>query len=88
MLGHGGEMGEPVKGGHAVKTISRSQHLQLVGILTLAKRYRELMDDLTRAALSITKEGEECGHTNDAIWSDYTADELLERLHITVKDDA
>lgn len=69
-------------------TITRSQYLQLVGLLTLAARHNRDLRAIEKAALEITKE-DELGHTGDAVYGDsHTADSLLERLSITVEDDA
>jgi hypothetical protein len=76
-----------------MKTISKNQHLQLVGLLTLAGRHMKMLESISEAALSITGEKEKdgtpstCGHTNDAIWDENRrdADALLERLKIKVR---
>jgi hypothetical protein len=76
-----------------MKTITKNQHLQLVGLLTLAGRHMKMLRSISESALSITGEKEDdgtpatCGHTSDAIWDDNQrdADALLERLKIKVR---
>jgi hypothetical protein len=68
------------------KTVTKSEYLQLVGLLTLAKKHNEWLEDLRVAALAITQEADEHGHTGDAVYGDYSADMLLDRLNITVED--
>lgn len=66
--------------------ISKSEYLQLVGLLTLASQHERAMEDIRTAALQITGETDDCGHTCDAIWNGYSADELLGKLGIKVTD--
>lgn len=66
-------------------TISTKEYYQLVGLLTLAKEYNNKLKDLEKAALLITKEKSEYGgHTMDAIYTDYTVDDLLKKLNIEI----
>jgi hypothetical protein len=70
-----------------MKTITRSEYLQLLGLHALAKRHVEQLNDIERAACAITGQIPLAGtHTSDAIWNanDDTVDALLERLEITV----
>jgi hypothetical protein len=68
--------------------ISRSEYLQLVGLLTLAKRHTAALRDLERAAAEITGDREEYGSfglTSDVLYQDDPdADDLLRRCGITV----
>jgi hypothetical protein len=64
--------------------ITEIEKLQLIGLLTLAKSGNERQQDILKAVLAITGETDELGHSSDAVYSDYTADELLERLGIKV----
>lgn len=76
----------------AKKSISPNERLQLIGLLTLARRHNAALVDLRSAALAITGEQDgdgvpdDCGHTSDAIYSDYDADDLLRRLEIAVEE--
>jgi hypothetical protein len=65
--------------------VSKAQYLQLVGVLALAEMYHAKLRDLHDAARAITEEQDNCGHTNDAVYSDFDADALLRKLKITVK---
>lgn len=66
--------------------ISKSEYLQLVVLLTLAERHRKMVEDIQAAAMEITGETDDCGHTCDAVWNDYSADDLLGKLSIKVSD--
>lgn len=68
-------------------TVTRSEYLQLTGLLVLAHDTRRRLDALVTEVEKIT--GEEiggCGHGSDACYSGYTADELLEKHSIKVVD--
>jgi hypothetical protein len=69
----------------AKKTITKNERLQLVGLLALATKHNAFIGALKDAAYEITGEEDDCGHTSDAIYSDYSADELLRKLEIKVK---
>lgn len=45
-----------------------------------------MLKDITKAANAITTEIEDNGHTMDAIYSDYEADDLLSRLDLKVDE--
>ena len=64
--------------------ITETEKLQLIGLLVLAKAGNERMKDILSAVMAITGEQGDMGHSSDAVYSDYTADELLEKLGITV----
>jgi hypothetical protein len=64
--------------------ITENENMQLIGLLVLAKAGNERMKDILKAVMAITGETEDCGHSSDAVYSDYTADELMEKLGITV----
>lgn len=68
-------------------TITRQQYWQTVGLLTLAEQHICACEQIEKALLVITK-GDTSGHIGDAVYSSYTADELLSKLHITVETDA
>jgi hypothetical protein len=71
--------------------ISRNEYLQLVGLLVLAKRHNDALDEIVRAAAEITGESDEYGGfglTGDVAYGhDPDADALLRHLEITVRDD-
>ena len=64
--------------------ITETEKLQLIGLLVLAKAGNERMKDILRAVMVITGETDDGGHSSDAVYGDYTADELLEKLGIVV----
>jgi hypothetical protein len=68
------------------KQISKNEYYQLTGLLYLAKTYNRKLVDIGEACQELTGEVDEMGHTMDAIYSDYSADDLLERLHISVQE--
>jgi hypothetical protein len=68
------------------KQISKNEYYELMGLLSLAVTYNEKLLDLAEACRHITQEEDEFGHSSDAVYSDYSADDLLERLHIVVED--
>ena len=76
-----------------IKTITKNQRLQLIGLLVLAGKHMKMLESISESALEITGEKEKdgtpstCGHTNDAIWDENRrdADALLERLEIKVR---
>jgi hypothetical protein len=73
-------------------TISRTDYLKLVGLMTLAAGYSAKLRDIERAAAEITGEPDQgsgyYGHTSDTAHDrEPDVDYLLERLGITVDDD-
>lgn len=71
------------------RTITRSEYLQLVGLMALAQRHNQALRELDEAARGITHE-ERDGHTSDAIYDAFSlgVDDLLRRLKIAVEPDA
>jgi len=69
------------------KTITKQQYLQLAGLLTLAERYTGELEEIERAAMEITGEDDEWGHTSDAVYGTRSIAELLKLLEIIVDDD-
>lgn len=67
------------------RTITKRQYLQLSGLLTLAERYNRELEDIKHAAMEITGDTDECGHTSDAVYGQRTIVELLKLLDITVE---
>lgn len=72
--------------------ITRSQYLQLTGLLVLAQRHNDALRDIEKAMYGITQEKDhdgnpsECGHTADAVYGGYTAEELMGKIGITVEE--
>lgn len=72
--------------------ITPNERLQLIGLLALAQMYNKMLKDIERAAFALTGEldndgkAADYGHTSDAIYSDYSVDDLLGRLDLTVME--
>lgn len=71
----------------AKRTISKSKYLQVVGLLTVAKKQMAAIRE-TEAALAelLGEKGDDgyFGLCSDAIYSDHTAEYLLKSLGVTV----
>lgn len=67
------------------RKITNNQYLQIVGLLTLSRENLKVVENITKILKVITGEKEDWGHCSDAIYEDYTADELLKKLGIEVK---
>lgn len=63
--------------------LKRSEYHQLVGLLVLASRHQRALDEILEAVGDVVKEPHDRlrdGHCSDAVYSGYTADELLRKL--------
>jgi hypothetical protein len=69
-------------------TITKHQRLELIGLLALAEKHMNALDDINEAAQELTGDTEDGGHVCDAIFdsSRRDADALLKRLDIKVKN--
>lgn len=68
------------------RKITRSQELQLIGLMTLAETHNAALRDIESAALAITGEDREgSGHTSDAVYGSRSVQELLGVLGISVE---
>lgn len=65
-------------------TVTQSEYLQLIGLLTLAKGHVETQRQIAAAVAELIGQEGDRGHADDAVWSPYTADELLEKMEIKV----
>jgi hypothetical protein len=73
-------------------TITRTQYLQLLGLMTLAKMHNDKLRDIEISACAITGvvPGEysgNCGHTSDMVYGSRELDDGLRCMKITVVDD-
>lgn len=68
------------------KTITKSEYLQLIGLLKVAEGYNAMLRSVAEAVRLITGEEDDLGHSSDAVYSDSSADELLKKLGITVEE--
>lgn len=72
-----------------MKTITRSEELQLIGLQTLATGHVKALGEIEIAACAITRQNAYSGsHTGDMLWGNRTVPELLALLEITVAEDA
>lgn len=66
------------------RTITRNQYLQVEGLLVLAQRHKKTVDECVDALTAMLEPGVEFAHSGDAVWEEYSAVELLEKIGITV----
>lgn len=64
--------------------LKRGEYLQVVGLLALAPQHNQALNDIRRAICEIVKveKYEDCGHVGDAVYCEYSADELLRKLDV------
>lgn len=73
-----------------MKTITKTQYYQLLGLIFLANRAIKEIDNIVSAALEITGEKDDkgrpetLGHTNDVIWHARKLDDALDIMKIKV----
>ncbi len=68
-----------------MKTITKEQYYQLIGVVVLAKSYLDKINDLEKAALNITQEVYDIGgHTSDIVWGSRDLDEGLKIMGVKV----
>lgn len=62
--------------------LKRNEYLQVVGLLAIAPKHNEALRDIEEAICKIVKVEKpgDCGHVSDAVFSGYSADELLRKL--------
>lgn len=61
--------------------LKRNEYLQLVGLLAVAQTHVRMVNDIEKAICKIVGEKPDgMGHSCDAIWSNYSADTLLEKV--------
>lgn len=73
-----------------MKTVTQSQYLQLVGLLTLSKIHSTKVNDsrdAIRELLECNPNSNEGDHVDDGVWGtdNPNADDLLKRMGIVVK---
>ena len=71
------------------KQITKSEHLQLIGLSVLAKNHMKELAEIERAMAEIlnvpNEGGRYYGHVSDMIYSDITLEETLVRLQVKVR---
>ncbi len=70
-----------------MKTITKNQYLQLVGLMTLGRKHNEMCREIEKAACEITGE-DVAGHTVDMMYGDRELDEGLKLLGVQVAESA
>jgi hypothetical protein len=66
-------------------TITKNEYYQLIGLLKLGQSYNAKCLDIEKAMSEIVGEKEKFGgHCGDAIYSNYSVDELLDKLNLKV----
>lgn len=66
-------------------TITKNEYYQLIGLLKLGQTYAQKCLDIEKAMNELVGEKEKfSGHCGDAIYSDYSVDELLDKLSIKI----
>lgn len=69
--------------------LKRSEYLQVVGLLALAPQHNRALKDIEVAISKIVGEKPDgCGHVADAVYSEYSADDLLSKLAAQRKREA
>lgn len=68
------------------KTITQSERLQLLGLLTLARSHRVTVDKCEDEMNKIV-EVENYSHLTDAIYDENDFDQVLKKMEIEVTDD-
>ena len=66
------------------RKITRDQRLQVIGLLTVAQQQMRAVVATEAALAELLDDLPDGGHCGDAIWSEYTADTLLQKLNVTV----
>jgi hypothetical protein len=67
------------------ESISYAEFLQVTGLLVLAKRHMASIDDIEKALRDIIGQAGEDSHCGDAIFSGYSAEELLDKMECKVR---
>ena len=71
------------------RVITPEQRISVYGLLALAKQHKEIADQCEAALQQIVEPDLEDpwgGHSGDAIWSEYSAEELLRKTGCVVKN--
>jgi hypothetical protein len=66
------------------RTITKQQSLQVEGLLALARRHKDIVNECEESLKEILEPDEEYGHSGDAIWADYPAKTLINKTNCTV----
>lgn len=64
--------------------ITKLEYWQIIGLLTIAAQHNEALKEIEKSLRKVTGEESEFGHCGDAIYCDYSADELIKKLKLKV----
>lgn len=65
--------------------ISYDDYLRLEGLLTLARDARAQLEAIEQSVRGIMEETDDLnGHSGDAVWSGYTAQQLLQKSDVVI----
>lgn len=67
------------------KTITKAEHLQLIGLLTIAEQHYKMVEEARQAINTVLGTDDEHGDVSDVIYGDRPLKWLLGRNGITVK---
>lgn len=65
-------------------SITQTEYVQIVGLLTIAKQHTQMIASIEKSLREIIGQEGDNGHCSDAIYGDYTAEELLEKMAVKV----
>ena len=71
--------------------LKRAEYLQVVGLLALAERHLKMLNDIEESICKVVGVPYRDGagdHVGDAIYSEYSADEMLEKINYALKREA
>lgn len=68
-----------------MKTITKNQYQQLVGLQALAERCQKWRDEIEGAVREITGEPDDSYQVTDFIYADQDLKDMLNRLEITIE---
>jgi len=67
------------------ESITENEKLQLMGLLVLAKRHNDALKDIVASVRKIIGQEGDRGHCDDAVYCDYSVDELLDKMEVVVQ---
>lgn len=72
-----------------MREITKSEYLQIVGLMVLAKQHHSFLEDIEKSLAEILKQKYDCGygHISDDLWQGLSdAKDLLRRMDIKIKN--
>lgn len=68
-----------------MRTISRSQYQQLLGLLALVQQHNQALNEIKQALISLLGPEEDTDWIGEAVYGEADEQRLLQRLSITVE---